>query len=499
MTVAVQPVFSSSVASGSTTVFPYPFKIVESTDLKVSVNGVVQTSGYTVSGVGNGLGGDVTFSVAPAMGATVLLELDPILSRDTDYQQYGPFPAGIVNADFDRMWKALQKFANDFKRSLKLPTDTGTDQVVNYTAGERANALLSFDASGNLTITPITSIAVSVSAGSFTVDTFSGDGVTTGFTLSRDPGIKNNTAVFVDGAYVKKSAYSIAGTTLTFTAAPALGTANVEVTQSVALTAGAPADGTVTVASLADSALAATTQGLAKMADGFLAASTAARAKMADKFVTLAKMADIATGKLLGNVSGVTGAPAEISEASQAEAEAGLVQTRWMNPLRTAQAIAAQSPPLELGTMATATGLETHFDFPVSSPILDRITLAFSELSLSGTDDILVQFLVGGVPETSGYVSTSAAIAAAGTGVSQSTSGFVIRMGGSDAAIFSGTMTLIQIASNKWVAEHNGKATTTYISSGGGSKTVASSISGVRVAASGSNIFDGGSVNPMIG
>lgn len=328
------------MASGSTTVFPYPFKIVESTDLKVSVNGVVQTSGYTVSGVGNGLGGDVTFSVAPAMGATVLLELDPILSRDTDYQQYGPFPAGIVNADFDRMWKALQKFANDFKRSLKLPTDTGTDQVVNYTAGERANALLSFDAAGNLTITPITSIAVSVSAGSFTVDTFSGDGVTTAFTLSRDPGIKNNTSVFVGGVYVQKSAYSIAGTTLTFTVAPALGTANVEVTQSVALTAGAPADGTVTVASLADAALAATTQGLAKMADGFLAATTAARAKMADKFVTLAKMADMGTGKLLGNVSGVTGAPGEVSEASQAEAESGTVQTRWMSPLRVAQAIA---------------------------------------------------------------------------------------------------------------------------------------------------------------
>ena len=56
------------------------------------------------------------------------------------------------------------------------------------------------------------------------VDVFSGNGSTTGFTLSSAPSSENFTFVYVSGVYQAKSAYSVSGTTLTFSSAPASGT-----------------------------------------------------------------------------------------------------------------------------------------------------------------------------------------------------------------------------------------------------------------------------------
>ena len=138
------------------------------------------------------------------------------------------------------------------------------------------------------------------------IDVFSGNGSNTGFTLSVDPGTKNNTRIHVGGVYQYKSTYSITGTTLTFTGAPPSGTNNIEVEYATPLAIGVPSDGTVSTAKIADGAFAATVAGLAKMADGFFTATSGAlakfadgffsadatgRAKMADGFVTAAKLA----------------------------------------------------------------------------------------------------------------------------------------------------------------------------------------------------------------
>ncbi|MDK4730346.1 hypothetical protein [Rhizobium phaseoli] len=52
------------------------------------------------------------------------------------------------------------------------------------------------------------------------LNTFAGNGTQTAFTLSVDPGSKNNTTVNVNGVIQLKSSYSISGTTLTFSEAP---------------------------------------------------------------------------------------------------------------------------------------------------------------------------------------------------------------------------------------------------------------------------------------
>jgi hypothetical protein len=67
---------------------------------------------------------------------------------------------------------------------------------------------------------------------SLVVNTFSGTGAQTAFSLTKNPVDENNTQVYVAGVYQKKSAYSIAGTSpavLTFGTAPASGTDNIEV------------------------------------------------------------------------------------------------------------------------------------------------------------------------------------------------------------------------------------------------------------------------------
>ena len=54
-------------------------------------------------------------------------------------------------------------------------------------------------------------------------DTFSGDGATTAFTLSLAPANIAHTLVYINGVYQEKSTYSLSGTTLTFSTAPAIG------------------------------------------------------------------------------------------------------------------------------------------------------------------------------------------------------------------------------------------------------------------------------------
>lgn len=68
------------------------------------------------------------------------------------------------------------------------------------------------------------------SAVTFVTNDFSGTGVQTAFTLSVDPTDIVNTDVYISGVYQQKnSAYTVVGTTLTFTSPPPLGTNNIEV------------------------------------------------------------------------------------------------------------------------------------------------------------------------------------------------------------------------------------------------------------------------------
>src|SRR5205085_12084314 len=123
MTVSSSYAPNVSTGNGVTTVFPYSFRILSSADLEVTVNGVVKTLGvdYTISGVGSGGGGDVTFIAAPANGATVIRRRNMGLTRATDYQNNGDLQARTLNDDNDRPVLMLQQLQEQVDRSVKIP------------------------------------------------------------------------------------------------------------------------------------------------------------------------------------------------------------------------------------------------------------------------------------------------------------------------------------------------------------------------------------------
>jgi hypothetical protein len=113
------------------------------------------------------------------------------------------------------------------------------------------------------------------------VDEFTGDGSDTTFTMGGDPIAETNTQVYLNGVYQEKATYSVSGTTLTFSTAPANST-SVEVVRyaASAVTIGIPDDNTVTTAKIADGSITA-----AKFAAGAIS-----NASIPDNSITTAKL-----------------------------------------------------------------------------------------------------------------------------------------------------------------------------------------------------------------
>ena len=111
MTVSSTTTKNSYSGNGSTTVFAYGFKVFDEDDLTVILRTdatgaeAVQsiTTNYTVSGVGNTSGGNVTFVTAPASGITVVIRRASPLTQTTDYTPNDPFPAASHEDALDNL------------------------------------------------------------------------------------------------------------------------------------------------------------------------------------------------------------------------------------------------------------------------------------------------------------------------------------------------------------------------------------------------------------
>lgn len=108
--------------NASTTVFAYTFRILVEPDLVVTIGGALQTltTHYTVSGVGDAGGGNVTFITAPASGTNnVVFKRVVTNTQPTDYQNGSKFDEDVVETDFDRRTMVSQELSN------KLNSSTG--------------------------------------------------------------------------------------------------------------------------------------------------------------------------------------------------------------------------------------------------------------------------------------------------------------------------------------------------------------------------------------
>lgn len=153
MTVANTTSRDQYTATSGQTVFPYTFEIFDKDDVVVIQNSTTLAEGtnYTVSGVGNNNGGNITLTVGATAGDTITVYRDMAYQRLTDYQTSGDFLAQEVNDDFDRLWLAVQQNEEVDSRAVRKPiTDADSVNMELPAAATRASKLLGFDASGNV-------------------------------------------------------------------------------------------------------------------------------------------------------------------------------------------------------------------------------------------------------------------------------------------------------------------------------------------------------------
>lgn len=166
MTVSAQTPIKRSTANGVTTVFPYDFKILAAADLEVSLDGVVKTltTDYTLSGVGDDAGGNVTMLSAPANGVTVVRRRNMAYTREVDYQDQGELPTDTLDDDQDAPILMIQQLNEEVGRGLRLPiTASGASailptpaalEVIRWNASATALESFLIASVGSLVVTP---------------------------------------------------------------------------------------------------------------------------------------------------------------------------------------------------------------------------------------------------------------------------------------------------------------------------------------------------------
>lgn len=269
------------------------------------------------------------------------------------------------------------------------------------------------------------------------VDFFSGNASTTAFTLSRPvAAVAQVEAVISNVVQDPGSAYTVSGSTITFTSAPPSGTNNIYVRYTSPITQViAPGQGTVSTTSLAS--------------------STGSGA------VVLGTSPTIASPTISGAVM-----------SSMA------------------------SSVLTIGTTVAYTSFTTTSsnDFLSLPSWIKRITLQYYGISTNGSNSVLVQLGAGSVQST-GYVSAPIYMnAGALSNIAGSTAGIVIATGNAGNA-FYGTLTFSTMGSNVWVASgaFSSGTATSIVASGG--VTLSGTLDRLRITTNSADTFDAGSIN----
>ena len=203
-------VTNTFTGDGSDTTFTISNAVADENNLLVFIDGVFQAQNvYSISGT------TLTFATAPAngrvitvysalnniQGANVVIATMTGDNSDTTLALgITPISENAVQVYFDGVYQN--------KDSFSISGETLTFGVAPPT-GVAVEAI-------TLTVTDLAAAASSI-----LVDEFTGDGSDTTFTLSAAPASENNTQVFVGGVYQEKDTYSVSGTTLTFSEAPA--------------------------------------------------------------------------------------------------------------------------------------------------------------------------------------------------------------------------------------------------------------------------------------
>lgn len=151
--------------------------------------------------------------------------------------------------------------------------------------------------------------------------------------------------------------------------------------------------------------------------------------------------------------------------------EAALAETRW-----------TYASPITTSGAAT-------YDVTGIPAGVSEIQVTFAAVSLSGTDEFLIQIGDSGGIESAGYLSGTFTSSSETT----STAGFIMDSSAAGDTL-SGMMTLARMSSDGtvWGSIHGLATSGGNARSGGGQKTLSAELDRVRLAASGANTFDAG-------
>lgn len=144
-------------ADGVQTAFTFPFPIFATADLEVRVDGLRQSSGFSISGTGESEGGRLLFAVPPAAGARITLLRRMRIARTTDFQENGVLRARTLNDELDYQVAALQELRDELSGAVRLDLSE-TSAMTLPRASARANRVLAFDSIGDVTVLPQTGL-----------------------------------------------------------------------------------------------------------------------------------------------------------------------------------------------------------------------------------------------------------------------------------------------------------------------------------------------------
>lgn len=258
--------------NGSTTAFPFGFKVSDKTDLalyKIDASGGVSDltldSDYSVTlnpDQSQLPGGTINYPVfgSPLASGFKLVALGATpLTQETDITNQGGFYPEIIEAMVDRATMQIQQLAETLSRAIVVaPSGDATTPLPD--SATRANTVIAFDANGNLvTVT----LPASVGAGDMR-DEIGSDGKAgliigtdiavgaTQVTLSRAPGNAANVFMSFDSAYQgNDNIQSIVGNVLTLTSGIPAGFARFYIRTGTTLSLNLPAQQSVTDDSVA--------------------------------------------------------------------------------------------------------------------------------------------------------------------------------------------------------------------------------------------------------
>ena len=372
MTVSSTTVKNSYSGNSSTTVFAYSFKIFADSDLQVIIRSSTGaettktlTTHYTVSGAGDASGGNVTFTSGntPATGETVVIRRGVPQTQAIDYIANDPFPAESHEEGLDRATMTTQQVQEELDRSIKLSrTNTMTSTEFTVGATDRANKILAFDNSGEISVTQ-------------ELGTFKGSDatVTTAAYVQRDI-IKSTTAAQLNNVYICV-ADSVVGDSLTDTDHFELLVDAV----SAATSATAAASSATASASSASSASTSASTASTQASNASTSASTAStQATNASNSASAASTS--ASNASTSETNAASSATSAASSATTATTQASAASTSATNAASSATSAASSA------TTATTKASEASTSATNAASSATTATTKASEASTSATN-----------------------------------------------------------------------------------------------------------------